>query len=85
MNTIYILSSYKNQGIGNRLFLTIAEELVQTAGFKSMLVWVLKDNPSRGFYELYFPKLIDTVYLERLKVDEVLYGWDDINKFLKSK
>lgn len=81
---IYILSFYKNQGVGNRLIQIIAEKLFQSAGFKSMLVWVLKDNPSRGFYERYFPKLIDTIYLDRLEVDEVAYGWDDIEDILRN-
>lgn len=82
---IYILSSYKNQGIGNRLLQIITKELFQTAGFNSMLVWVLKDNPSRGFYERYLPQLIDTVYIERLEVEKVVYSWDYIGDILRYK
>ncbi|MFD3449314.1 GNAT family N-acetyltransferase [Microbacteriaceae bacterium 4G12] len=79
---IYILTAYQKQGIGKRLFATIAEELFH-AGFQSMLIWVLQDNPSRSFYECYSPKLIDTAYLESLEVEEVAYGWDDIRHIIK--
>ena len=42
---IYILEAYQGQGVGTNLVKTLAEKLSQS-GLKSMLVWVLADNPA---------------------------------------
>ena len=47
---IYLLKDYQGRGWGKRLFLTAAERLAQ-AGYRGMQLWVLADNPTRGFYE----------------------------------
>lgn len=45
-----------------------------------MLVLVLKDNPSRHFYETLGGKMIDTVEIQIAgkKLAELVYGWEDI-------
>jgi ribosomal protein S18 acetylase RimI-like enzyme len=47
---IYLLEEAQGQGIGRRLFEEIMRRL-RRAGFKSMTLWVLEDNPARRFYE----------------------------------
>jgi GNAT superfamily N-acetyltransferase len=47
---IYLLKSAQMQGIGRALFQRSISSLLNLH-IGSMLVWVLKDNPSRGFYE----------------------------------
>ena len=47
---IYLLDKYQHKGIGRQLTVAAARRLLQQ-GFRSMLVWVLAENPSRAFYE----------------------------------
>ena len=76
---IYLLQEYQGQGLGRELILTVVKRLLQE-GFRSMLVWVLRENPSRGFYE----KLGGQYVREQLidigdaQLVEVAYGWPDI-------
>lgn len=76
---IYILQSHQRRRIGARMVREVAERLLGR-GFESMLVWVLRDNPSRAFYES-----LGGVYLREQALDmgsivvpEVAYGWRDI-------
>ncbi|MBE0669536.1 MAG: GNAT family N-acetyltransferase [Anaerolineales bacterium] len=79
---IYLLKSAQKFGIGRALFVEAANSLMQM-GSTSMLVWVLKDNPSRGFYEH-----LNGVYLREKMIEiggselvEAAYGWRDLNLF----
>ena len=47
--TIYLLQQYQRQGIGIGLLNTLAMHL-RNEGLNSMVVWVLEDNVSAGFY-----------------------------------
>ncbi|HVZ41134.1 MAG TPA: GNAT family N-acetyltransferase [Candidatus Kapabacteria bacterium] len=46
---IYLLAERQRYGIGARLFGASAAAL-HAVGMRTMLVWVLRDNPGRGFY-----------------------------------
>ena len=48
--TLYVAPDWQNQGIGRRLLIALFRRLV-AAGRRSAIVWVLRDNPSRFFYE----------------------------------
>lgn len=76
---IYLLREYQGQGAGRALVTAIVEEL-KGLGLRSMLVLVLKDNPSRHFYETLGGKMIDTVEIQIAgkKLAELVYGWEDI-------
>ncbi|MEQ2528403.1 GNAT family N-acetyltransferase [Bacillaceae bacterium CLA-AA-H227] len=80
---IYILKEYQGQGIGRKLVKPIAVEMKEL-GHNSMLVLVLKDNPSRHFYEALGAKYIDEVEVEigGKHLPELVLGWDDIGSFL---
>jgi ribosomal protein S18 acetylase RimI-like enzyme len=76
---IYILKSAQQKGIGRRLVSVVASDLI-AQGITSMLVWVLADNPARGFYER-----LGGLYLREKPIEiggrnliEVAYGWKDI-------
>lgn len=76
---IYILQSAHRKGIGRRLVNAVAQDLM-AQGITSMLVWVLADNPARGFYER-----LGGFYLREKAIEiggrnliEVAYGWKDI-------
>lgn len=79
---IYVLRAAQKQGIGKKLVYEAVKGM-RELGWKSMMVWVLKDNPSRGFYE----RLAGTYVVEKpieIGVEsliEVAYGWQDLSKF----
>jgi hypothetical protein len=52
-------------------------------GFRSLIIWVLKDNPARGFYERLGGRLAAEKVVEiggRQLVD-VAYVWPDLRLF----
>lgn len=83
---IYLLQEQQHKGLGSRLVSAVAGRLVQT-GIFSMLVWVLADNPSRGFYEKLGGKFVyeKAVRIGGIALREVAYGWEDIQPLLEAK
>lgn len=81
-HAIYLLRGTKGKGIGRLLMHRIAEAL-QARGFSRAMLWVLKDNSSRGFYERLggkeFAQKIDSIGGANLV--EVAYGWEDLQVF----
>ena len=80
---IYILEQYQKKGIGKLLIQAVAKKLI-SIGIKSMLVWVVSDNPSKYFYErLGGEKLRNNLMaIDGGNVEEICYGWSDINILL---
>jgi GNAT superfamily N-acetyltransferase len=76
---IYVLRDRQRQGIGRHLTLAVVEEL-QRRGIHSMLVWVLKDNPCRAFYEQLGGAPVGEKEIEigGKKLIEASYGWSDL-------
>jgi GNAT superfamily N-acetyltransferase len=80
---IYLLRERQKQGVGGTLSLTLAAAL-QTMGFKSMLVWVLEQNPSVSFYER-----LGAAQIARKLVDiggvhhqELAFGWPSLDRLI---
>jgi L-amino acid N-acyltransferase YncA len=78
---IYILKNHQEKGIGKALYHKVREFLI-VKGHKSMLVWVLADNPSLNFYLSLHPDEIDT---EQIQIgdqvyEEVAYAWNFIGE-----
>jgi HAD superfamily hydrolase (TIGR01509 family) len=84
LSGIYLLESHQRQGIGRRLVQVVVERLAQ-AGLHSMLVWVLADNRSRGFYEALDGELVREGKIEigGVGFDKVAYGWSDTAVILR--
>ena len=77
---LYVLESYQGWGIGRRLFMASAQQLLRD-GFDSMVLWVLEDNHSaRRFYESLegAPLGRRTSTVGGADVASVSYGWKDI-------
>lgn len=76
---IYILKEYQGQGIGTALIKPVIDE-IKGMGLNTMLVFVLKDNTSRHFYEALGGQNIDRVEVEigGKILSELVYGWKDI-------
>jgi GNAT superfamily N-acetyltransferase len=85
LNAIYILKEYQQKGIGRQLVRTVAERLWQM-DIHSMLVWVLRDNPTCQFYERLGGQRIYDKEIERggIKLLEIAYGWTDISHLVES-
>ncbi len=73
---IYLLQTYQRQGIGSSLFRACAQELNQR-GFTRFLLWVLKANPSRQFYEALGGKYLreKEIRIGNERILEVAYAW----------
>jgi GNAT superfamily N-acetyltransferase len=75
---IYLLVEHQRKGIGRQLVRAVVDRLAQ-AGLRSMLVWVLTDNASRGFYEALGGQLLRYGQIEigGVVFEKVAYGWRD--------
>jgi len=77
---IYMFEAYQRRGVGRRLACAVAHGLL-SAGFESMLLWVLEDNRrARRFYESLGGELVGRKSIEigGAALVEVSYGWKDI-------
>ena len=76
---IYVLAQYQRRGIGSRLAAAVVRRLTEQ-DIDSMLLWVLEDNPSRGFYETLGARRIreKTAEVGGIEVTEVAYGWPNL-------
>jgi L-amino acid N-acyltransferase YncA len=83
---IYLLEAYKRQGIGRRLMEAAVRRLLDN-GMGSMMLWVLKDNDSRGFYEQLGGIEMGKKQFEigGKVLDGVGYGWEDAIVILEEK
>lgn len=77
--SLYLLREEQGKGIGLALLKRMAESLAGQ-GFKSMAVWVLERNRSRGFYERNGGRLALSKVIEigGARLMEVAYWWPDL-------
>ena len=77
--TLYVQPDWQDRGIGRQL-VTGAFTAMVGKGYGCGFLWVLRDNPSRYFYERVGGKMIAEGQ-ERLwgcTTDQVCYGWPDL-------
>jgi ribosomal protein S18 acetylase RimI-like enzyme len=84
--TLYVDPAYQGEGIGRRLLLHLFGRLLRRS-LPSALVWVLRENPSRFFYERLGGKLVATkpVMVSGIDVDALAYGWRDLAAVLEAQ
>ena len=84
--TLYVESEAQGRGIGRRLMLHLFGRLTRR-GLPSALVWVLRDNPSRFFYERLGGKAVATrpISVGGIDVDAIAYGWRDLAAVLEAQ
>ncbi|AQQ55545.1 GNAT family N-acetyltransferase [Planococcus lenghuensis] len=77
---IYIRPGHEKKGAGKALLKAVANHLLKQ-GFTSVLVWVLKDNPSKNFYEKLGGRLIGSkdIEISGKRLTELAYGWREID------
>jgi GNAT superfamily N-acetyltransferase len=75
---LYVLQSCHGCGVGRALFDACHYELAR-CGHRGLLVWVLADNPARGFYERLGgePAGESVVAIAGTRLREVAYLWRD--------
>jgi ribosomal protein S18 acetylase RimI-like enzyme len=83
--TLYVAPDWQNQGIGRALLLALFARLVaQSCG--SAIIWVLRDNPGRFFYQ----RLGGSEVQHKLftvggtRIGAVGYAWRDLPSFLET-
>ncbi len=81
--TLYVAPDRQNQGIGRRLVIALFRRLV-ASGLDAAVVWVLRDNPSRFFYERIGGRQVSrkAITVGGSVVEAVAYGWPDLPGFL---
>jgi ribosomal protein S18 acetylase RimI-like enzyme len=81
--TLYVAPDWQNQGIGRLLLLELFERLVDQ-GCGSAIIWVLRDNPGRFFYQRLGGREVQhkifTVGGKRIAASG--YAWRDLRRFL---
>lgn len=79
---IYLLKSAQKRGIGRMLVNEVVSGLLNL-DIHSMMVWVLKENPARGFYEWLGGKYLRETSIEigGKTLLEIAYGWRDLKQF----
>jgi ribosomal protein S18 acetylase RimI-like enzyme len=81
--TLYVAPDWQNQGIGRRLLIALFRRLVAT-GRRSAILWVLRDNPSRFFYERLGAHQVSRkpLAVAGAAIEAIAYGWHDLPGFL---
>ncbi len=84
--TLYVAGDWQGQGIGARLLGGLFEAL-RSAGAKDALIWVLRANPARYFYEAMDGQRL----AERrepfagVQLEETAYRWPDLAAWLAER
>src|SRR5437660_6908707 len=81
--TLYVAPDWQNQGIGRRLLIALFRRLV-ASGRRSAILWVLRENPSRFFYERLGAQQVSRKPLAvgGVTIEAIAYGWPDLPGFL---
>ena len=79
---LYVLQPFQGRGYGKLLVTQAARDLARR-GFHSMVIWVLKENPARQFYERLGGQLSaeKVVEIGGKQLVDVAYTWPDLAGF----
>ena len=83
VETLYLLDDYRDCGIGRRLMRAMAAHLA-AVGCRSAMLWVLKDNPTRWFYQRLGGRLAasETMRFAGQQMEQLAFAWDPIEALL---
>jgi ribosomal protein S18 acetylase RimI-like enzyme len=83
VETLYLLDDYRNRSIGRRLMRAMAAHLA-AVGCRSAMLWVLKDNPSRWFYQRLGgrPAAREMIRFAGQAMEQIAFVWDPIDTLL---
>ena len=85
IETLYVLDDWRDRGVGRRLLRASAAFLADS-GCRSAYLWVLRDNPSRWFYQRLggVPAAEAEISFAGQKVIQTAFNWDPIERLLAS-
>jgi GNAT superfamily N-acetyltransferase len=83
---LYVAPHCQQRGVGRQLVASMAQQFVNI-GLWSMAVWALRDNPSRGFYDVLGGERLAEKHVRVAGENyiEVAYGWRDIRPLTSAK
>ena len=83
VETLYVLDDWRDRGVGRKLMRAAGAHLAET-GCKSCFVWVLRENPSRWFYQRLGGKPVAEAMIQFAgqKVPQIAFVWDPIERLL---
>ena len=83
VETLYVLDDWRERGVGRQLMRAAAAHLAET-GCKSCFVWVLRENPSRWFYQRLGgkPSAEAVIQFAGTKLPQTAFVWDPIERLL---
>ncbi len=83
VETLYLLDDYRDRGLGRRLMRAMAAHLA-AVGCRSVVLWVLSDNPTRWFYQRLGGRAAarETIRFAGRQVEQTAYLWDPITILL---
>ena len=84
VTALYVRKAFQRKGIGKKL-LFLAVKALQTRNLRPIIIWVLKENPYRDFYDKLGGTLVDEMLKEigDHKYAIVAYSWQDLDDLLK--
>jgi ribosomal protein S18 acetylase RimI-like enzyme len=84
--TLYVALDRQSNGLGRSLLLGLFARLMRRR-LDSAVIWVLRDNPARFFYERLGGKLVSHQRLRvaGTSVEALAYGWPDLAAVLKTQ
>lgn len=83
IETLYVLDDWREHGVGRRLLRAAAAHLAE-AGCRSVFLWVLRDNPSRWFYQRLGgkPAAEAMIQVAGTGIVQTAFVWDPIERLL---
>jgi len=77
---IYLLHANQRQGVGTELLRRVAKTL-HDLGFRSLLVWVLEQNPAVVFYQILGACTVaqKTIEIGGVQLMELALGWPSLS------
>jgi GNAT superfamily N-acetyltransferase len=83
VETLYVLDDWRDRGIGRKLMRAAAGHLAEI-GCRSCFLWVLRDNPSRWFYQRLGGKAGAEAMIQfaGVSLPQTAFVWDPIERLL---
>jgi GNAT superfamily N-acetyltransferase len=83
VETLYVLDDWRERGVGRKLMRAAAAHLAEI-GCKSCFLWVLRENPSRWFYQRLGgkPAAEAMIQFAGTKLPQTAFVWDPIERLL---
>jgi GNAT superfamily N-acetyltransferase len=83
VETLYVLDDWRDRGVGRKLMRAAGGYLAEI-GCKSCFLWVLRENPSRWFYQRLRGKPVAEALIQFAgeKVPQTAFVWDPIERLL---